>query len=484
MRRIPNQLDQDYGGVLGNDFIKKHIKNCVSVFTYSDTLDNHPYANAEAWIEKSIAATKSPRFLVLGSSNKSQELEVTDLKKTLALSNNHSDFRFGAAELSTYLEECMIAQMDVQWPIALAFVRKELEACKERMEAIKERDPGEVVMRVCELIRFLMDDRQKILHDSLQELLETFRIDFQNIRLRNVKDEGASTCRKLEDGESVEHGTNIYFRSNPKSNSLSTGVVLAFNATTKQHEVRVGEDDVRWFAQQDLFSVEHSLHYLLPEIQQITKAHRGLRNPSHADPQIVIEYYAKDFSDRYGPLLKDQKAKLIEICKDLFSDDFTTKIEDHFPAASTVYKRLAEKIAHILSNVIEELDGRLDDLIAYNQPPLVFTTNNHYLDQTFIDLTGGNPLVGSTDEGSATIMYYRVRAYHKVQSKVILEAAAKCIVLHFQKFYDRVKGMLSESHNDVIKLVRDPPHIAEERAKLNRRISTLQTALDIARTSA
>jgi hypothetical protein len=68
-------------------------------------------------------------------------------------------------------------------------------------------------------------------------------------------------------------------------------------------------------------------------------------------------------------------------------------------------------------------------LAAWNKPPVVFTPNEHYFDQCFRDLVLQDSSVGPTDEGSVRILYYKVRAYLKVQTKFIVEAGMKQLML-------------------------------------------------------
>ena len=86
----------------------------------------------------------------------------------------------------------------------------------------------------------------------------------------------------------------------------------------------------------------------------------------------------------------------------------------------------------------------------------------------------------STDEGSATIQYYRVRAYLKVETKAIVESASKCFTQHFEsKLGNQLLTMLHTTSDELVGLVKEPYGMKEERETLKRRKTAVKQAIDI-----
>ena len=94
----------------------------------------------------------------------------------------------------------------------------------------------------------------------------------------------------------------------------------------------------------------------------------------------------------------------------------------------------------------------MEDMMMWNFPPLVFTPNEHYLDQIFRDLIAQDTGDWIDGEGSATLLYYRVRAYLKVQQKLVVEAAGEILSLYFEENFTKAFMQLLHSgeHEEIL----------------------------------
>ena len=132
--------------------------------------------------------------------------------------------------------------------------------------------------------------------------------------------------------------------------------------------------------------------------------------------------------------------------------------------------------------LLQELDARNEEaavqvtkIVCFNQPPLVYTTNEHYLTTLFAATVSEIP---PRDSNSALILYYRIKAYIKVQKKLVIETLAKVLELSLYvdagKSFDRViaQAVLPE----MSKLVVEPDSVAREREILTFRKKVLEEA--------
>ena len=111
----------------------------------------------------------------------------------------------------------------------------------------------------------------------------------------------------------------------------------------------------------------------------------------------------------------------------------------------------------------------------------MFTPNEHYLDQIFRDLIAQDTGDWIDGEGSATLLYYRVRAYLKVQQKLVVEAAGKTLSLYFEEKFAKAFMQLlhsGEHEETLVQLGEEPLGMKDERDMLKRRKIALKQAIE------
>jgi hypothetical protein len=124
------------------------------------------------------------------------------------------------------------------------------------------------------------------------------RVKIQNLRLRALC-EKSLFLRSLEKGEVVEPGTDIYVKvPNEAHTKMATLVSLG---ETEDH-VLFDDKKIPSFHRVSLYSTEPTKDVMINDILAMV-VKRGFRNIAHVDPQKIIECYAKDFAERYKPIL-------------------------------------------------------------------------------------------------------------------------------------------------------------------------------------
>ena len=138
--------------------------------------------------------------------------------------------------------------------------------------------------------------------------------------------------------------------------------------------------------------------------------------------------------------------------------------------AKAATRRLQNNVNDLAEISFARSKAAMEKIVRWNHPPLVFTLNEHYSDLIFRDLVSQDPVSGSTGAGSATILYYRVRAFLKVQTKVVVEAAAKQLLLILKVGIDEAfkKVIEATTVSDIIGSVKESPLRAEETKRLMR----------------
>ena len=157
------------------------------------------------------------------------------------------------------------------------------------------------------------------------------------------------------------------------------------------------------------------------EIQVFLKTQCALRNLAHADPQLVIDRYARDFASRYESILLAHCAKFKDLSRKYIEKQFAEDGVDVPVMGKPVLRGLKTIAMSILDELSTKVIEFVSEIARWNRPPLTFTPNEHYLDSIFRGLVKNDTTTGSTDEGSATLQYYHVRAYLKVEKKAVLE---------------------------------------------------------------
>ena len=179
-------------------------------------------------------------------------------------------------------------------------------------------------------------------------------------------------------------------------------------------------------------------------IRTLAKSGQGLRNLAHVDPQPIVEDFAARWVPMYEEVLNSAVNEIDVFVRDAVKEALARgRDTDRTRRAVELLERRATAG---LDDLRRDADRCVARLVRYCKPPLVFTTNEHYLTSAFQNVVGDLASKPPTDESNAMIIHARWLAFRKVQSKVIIEAAAKDLIgIYTVDFVARVSDLLDNT---------------------------------------
>jgi hypothetical protein len=202
---------------------------------------------------------------------------------------------------------------------------------------------------------------------------------------------------------------------------------------------------------------------------------RGLRNLVHADRQPIIELHAKRFSQHYTDVVQRAKAKVFTLVDEYLDKAFRNGVAQ---IAMPVAKYLRGEMKMKTQLVGEEADRSICTMAEYNTAPdLIFTPNSHYLNGLIKQMVEKDSEMAS-DNGGARHIYHNIRAFIKVQVKLISELASKVLTHATLVQLDRhFQELMASSLSKHDRMLKKTEKIARERESLRKRKNVLEAAL-------
>ena len=471
--------DQDYGSLLGNDFMRQHSINRVTVLTHCDNLSTT--SDDRAKLRQTLdqaSANSSVTFAVDGSA----ETDITDdneVKKLMPVSQMDPRLETGASALADHLEQRMKEHLYTQYPKALRKLKQYLEHTAQRLEEIDDDCPADAVHKMARQVLSSFKQGKRELMNGLRPLLEKMTQDIKNHVLQPVSSVKSFNLRDRDEfDEPFEVGQVNWVKINQEDKHLTDVVITSIKGTTVSFED--ARDPKRTCTRQvtdkNICSGElHTNVDLITDIKALA-SDRGLRNLVHIDRQPIIAAYAADFAKHYTKAIQAAKQKvgahIGKFFDQIFVDGLSASVR---PAAQMLRTRLKE--------VEEELAANADEAIcamkAYNTDPnLIFSSNEHYLNGLIQKMVAADKEMNSDLAGSRHIMH-NVRAFIKVQRKLISELASKELVRTLLSDSEsRLEDLLSSKISQYEKFVQEPDSLIREREMLQKRKTILQQAID------
>ena len=116
----------------------------------------------------------------------------------------------------------------------------------------------------------------------------------------------------------------------------------------------------------------------------------------------------------------------------------------------------------------------------WNKPPIVFTSDYHYLIQNMQKKGGLTQKL--TDEGAAAKQHIdTIQAFWKVKVKAIVESFASEASLVFIVEVQGAVDKVLESAHEYIQFIQDPPEVKTQRIKMEQRKKLLEEVLEMFR---
>eukprot|EP00961_Rhodomonas_salina_P288595 3900116-Rhodomonas_salina.1 len=215
--------DQDYDSILGNDFMRDHKVDRVTVLTHCDKLDNSPecITRLQETLRKASECS-SMTFAVHGSS-KSQEEEDDNLTHMQVFRDEV--FEIGALPLAKHLEQRMRKHLEVQLPVALAKMEASLEDTSSRLQKMKKKNPSRHIAILVQTIRENFAAKKQGLMDGVRDEVQNMAMDIRNFCLSDGRRTGVIPARDVFE-EALEPGMQVHISGwltdVPSSRSVSS----------------------------------------------------------------------------------------------------------------------------------------------------------------------------------------------------------------------------------------------------------------------
>ena len=426
---------------------------------------------------KTTESRSDPCIVVLGDKDEETEIKVMAGFKSTLTEFGSDELLFGAPALSAVLEKRMIQHLKAQLPRMLEAIDNEIAATEAELKTIELRPPIQEMLKATEVIKGAFNEGYHYRETELRKMREKMCECIKGLELFET---GEQEWTAVNDLDELFEGQRARF--------------LKDRFWSKEHRiVKVAKDSKTVLLQcvldggrsdPECVSVQRSsLEIVLPSqasavnaIQLLTDKGRGLRNTSHSDPQPIIERFMEPWAVKVAQVMRETAANM---CKLATEQAIVAFKNARVPVAASeavlglleVYKR------HIVSLNASAISG-IDRIESFNKPPLVFTTNDHYLESIFKHFVAKENTESTlpTDESSAKILYFRVKAYHKVQTKLVSEAASKELIgLWTTQLNAGLNEVLAFAETEeFVNLIKQPVGRERRRAELQAALISLK----------
>jgi len=477
--------DQDYGSVLGNDFMRHagQDNNRVTVLTHCDKLDLTDATDIER-LQSTITTTAEHSSLTVAVHGGAVDDadECTKLDNLVQSSEVAVDV--GALQLREHLEERMREHLELQYPKAIEKLNTTLAATLERLELVKEQTPADVLFQMTRTISENLDKKKNGLMNKMRDLLEGMTCEIRNFRLEPLSEGVKRTVKAIDEfDETLEVGSTLYAPDLLGGESLAT----VYRATISVKSYAKCSGGPNYFKVKDADGIERevevsscfsgeslSVSSICEDILQLAKD-RGMRNLVHIDRQPIIACYAQAFAKHYTKSIRQTVQETHQMLSTMLDSVFGEQIpEIARPAARQLRFRMRAEEQGLLELACTAVEAIKEH---NSETDLLFTPNEHYLNDLIKRMVEKDEEM-ATDTGGARHIYHNVRAYLKVQRKFISELAAKELIrILVLGTFKRVRKLLSSTISELTKFVKEPNKLVKERENLTLRKKVLEGAL-------
>ena len=184
--------DQDYGSLLGNDFLRG-IQDVprVTVLTHCDKLDTSSTDDVQRLTTtlNNTSENSSLTVVVLGSAQEDKE-EVEALGH---LADMHPRLEVGASALSSHLEERIRVHLETQYPKAVEKLQASLTETIVRLDAVREQSPAEVLYQMAQQIQSTYSREKPKLMNEVRKVLADMTQQIKNFQVKPLKLPGSES---------------------------------------------------------------------------------------------------------------------------------------------------------------------------------------------------------------------------------------------------------------------------------------------------
>jgi GTP-binding protein EngB required for normal cell division len=484
--------DQDYDSVLGNDFIRDTDKNKITVLTHLDKYNEADYTRLDYIVKKS----KNEIFAVLGNIESTQEEEEKKLKEYDCL-KFRTDIEIGSKKLAQHIEKRLEEHLEIQIPKARHILQNTYNETIIRLEDIQEKAPIDILYKLYSELKQRFINKKHNINNKLRKILHNMTIQIKNFQVhclgdtnsgagtgaindldelfiggpvwyspaKEVSKYGISTHQNVKyteacitkiDGDKITFlDKKLSVNSDSDSDSDSEFIDTDSELTKKKSDLRMKS-----------YNIKDDIKRLLQD--------RGMRNIMFTDYQHIIELYAEQFSEYYTKKLTACADIIFKFISKEFTEIFTNNIPEIALVAINKLKRL---FFDKFTEQNKEAKVAIDRIKEYNESPCVWTPNEHYLMGLVQGMLKDVDL--AEDDGQIEKINIEVKAYIKVQRKIITEIGSKDLQkILFHKTEKIFDSILESSISKLVEFIKEPEKLIREREVLSNTKIVLERALD------
>lgn len=462
--------DQDYGSILGNDFMRKKANNVprVTVLTHCDRIEQNQYDQ----IKNTVLKASEHGTLVCAIDGRSDSDSDSDdvLKSIASLVPNLS---YGVKTLHQHLETRIDHHISDQYPKAIEKLEEYLQSTDKDIDDNKEKTPHEIIMELAIDLGKSFDDTTLHLLNEIRTCLETMQF---NIRTFKLTSKSPSSCYPMFDQfDDLEVNEQLIVDIDKNQQDVECTFVSRNCSNSKIKVKKTKTDQIFEFEQSAVFTYNHRSDCCVEDIKIMAKD-RGMKNLLHIDRQPIISEYAKQFADYYKKHMLDA-IDAIALIMNSFFDDLQNSVKDDI--AKILAKLHGNEMITLVEQCKQSAKNAANAAYMHNaESLLVFDSNDHYLSDLVSKMVGEDTGM-ATDDGAARHIYHNVRPYIKSQRKHISELATKEIMRTMfieckVGFWSSLKSLM-KYYNEVI----EPIHVTTRRKQqLRQRHDLLSDAIN------
>jgi len=419
------RADQDFDSLLGNDFIRKHKNDKVLVLTHCDSLEEQGIANYTQRMNETLSKDIEHVFAVIASKSLEEmnnENEIIELSKFNSITSRDK-IKLGTKNLNEFIEKKMEQHLENQIPLLRDFIEEMKMELIEKLGAYDEQAPQKALVETLNTLRNRFQGKVESYENKFRLNAEDLKDELLDLEVFNQEAIGM-TC--IQD---------VYGKS-PKYQYVDLGKVKEY----------------------------------IQKIKDMSD-NRGMINVGHMNKQMFIERFACEFADMYKPVLINTKDKIFNDVKKDLEECFNFEPS---PLAVEFVRKLKQEFFKEYTD--DDAIKAIDHLVLYNKPPLVFTLNDHYLNQAYADMTENVRF--DNDCGAYLEIIYRVNAYIKVTRKVLIDTSFKELYITIlKKSTDSYELMLTKLFEKHIPLIKLPREMLVEKVKLEKQFEIVSNVL-------
>ena len=468
--------DQDYGSLLGNDFMRKQQNDIprITVLTHCDT-DAATKERLEITYNKATLANSSNVIMVDGRNPPNDVC----LKQW----NSIEGLQIGADALTMTLQD-KVNTLSPQLVQRQFHKLQTLLADKSaKLEQYQQLVPIDMALKFNQALRNQLAQQESNIDTAMRKIEQTMCNDIRSIPLTNIGDSIGNTVRPLDEFDEFEIGDTVYYpKKYGEIGKFYRGTIKSITKDKMTIHNRLDSNSEETIAMSSIRSIDDTPKNIILEIQKMNE-NRGYLEETHTAPHPIIVKYAQAFAREYRTILELERYCMVDKISTLFESLIDDAIKDESMAslveiAKPMVPYIKSKLQKIIHQVTQNTNTIIEEVFDNNNDPRqVNTANPHYLHDLYKKMIEQDTSLASDDSGAREI-YHKIRAYLKVARKQVCAEATKrfrrAIALYVEKGFKRI---IDTSTTDLSKFVTEPKMRAHQRNQLKTHIKTIKETI-------